>query len=210
MTLPFYIISLKQSENEIIARKALEIQVKNKILVLNGEVMEIAILNLLDKFYPVGSYYETSDDDFDPNTAWGGTWERMNDGTVLISQGWYHNTTDPEAGRISYVGETVGERWHSLTIDQIPEHTHRIYGSTSKDGAHIHGIATANGLGDVEWGYNFTYDNYSAGYNTGAFPSGGNGSHSHTMDFESEKAGGTWAVDMTQLSLVVCRWHRTA
>ncbi len=28
----------------------------------------------LDKFYPVGSYYETSDTTFNPNTAWGGTW----------------------------------------------------------------------------------------------------------------------------------------
>lgn len=25
-------------------------------------------------FYPVGSYYETSDSNFDPNNSWGGTW----------------------------------------------------------------------------------------------------------------------------------------
>lgn len=30
---------------------------------------------LIDLFYPVGSYYETSDTDFDPNKKWGGTWE---------------------------------------------------------------------------------------------------------------------------------------
>jgi len=24
--------------------------------------------------YPIGSYYETSDQSFDPNTDWGGTW----------------------------------------------------------------------------------------------------------------------------------------
>ena len=28
----------------------------------------------LDYYYPVGSYYETSDASFNPNTAWGGTW----------------------------------------------------------------------------------------------------------------------------------------
>ena len=28
----------------------------------------------VDFFYPVGSYYETSDSTFDPNTTWGGTW----------------------------------------------------------------------------------------------------------------------------------------
>lgn len=29
---------------------------------------------IVDMFYPVGSYYETSDASFNPNTAWGGTW----------------------------------------------------------------------------------------------------------------------------------------
>ena len=29
-------------------------------------------------FYPVGSYFETSDSTFDPNTEWGGTWEFEN------------------------------------------------------------------------------------------------------------------------------------
>lgn len=33
---------------------------------------------LLDLFYPVGSYYETSDTDFRPNKTWGGTWEYVN------------------------------------------------------------------------------------------------------------------------------------
>lgn len=31
---------------------------------------------LTDIFYPVGSYYENSDTKFDPNKAWGGTWEK--------------------------------------------------------------------------------------------------------------------------------------
>ena len=30
--------------------------------------------SILDKFYPVGSYYETSDANFSPSVAWGGTW----------------------------------------------------------------------------------------------------------------------------------------
>ena len=27
---------------------------------------------LIDKIYPIGSYYETSNPNFDPNTNWGG------------------------------------------------------------------------------------------------------------------------------------------
>ena len=32
--------------------------------------------NLINMFYPVGSYYETSDTSFNPNITWGGTWSR--------------------------------------------------------------------------------------------------------------------------------------
>lgn len=42
----------------------------------------------LDYYYPVGSYYETSDASFDPNTAWGGTWNKetvFGDGKLLFN-----------------------------------------------------------------------------------------------------------------------------
>jgi hypothetical protein len=42
---------------------------------------------ILDMFYPVGSYYETSDDTFDPNVRWGGTWELEVAGQVHVSSG---------------------------------------------------------------------------------------------------------------------------
>ena len=45
--------------------------------------MEINSLKILDMFYPVGSYYETSDKDFNPNKVWGGTWVKMTDGEHL-------------------------------------------------------------------------------------------------------------------------------
>lgn len=30
--------------------------------------------------YPIGSYYETSDNDFDPAESWGGDWEEVSPG----------------------------------------------------------------------------------------------------------------------------------
>lgn len=33
--------------------------------------------------YPVGSYYETSDADFNPNTAWGGTWSKLTKHNII-------------------------------------------------------------------------------------------------------------------------------
>lgn len=41
----------------------------------------------LDMFYPVGSYYETSDSTFDPNVKWGGTWVLETAGQVHVSAG---------------------------------------------------------------------------------------------------------------------------
>lgn len=40
------------------------------------------IADRLAEPYPVGSYYETSDADFDPNTAWGGTWVKVSGGLI--------------------------------------------------------------------------------------------------------------------------------
>lgn len=42
---------------------------------------------LRDAFYPVGSYYETSDANFDPNTAWGGIWSRIAKKQVIKADG---------------------------------------------------------------------------------------------------------------------------
>lgn len=41
----------------------------------------------LDYYYPVGSYYETSDASFIPNTAWGGTWasEQIMDDEIIAT-----------------------------------------------------------------------------------------------------------------------------
>ena len=44
-------------------------------------------LNLIDLFYPVGSYYETSDTTFNPNTSWSGTWVLELEGQVHVSAG---------------------------------------------------------------------------------------------------------------------------
>lgn len=42
-------------------------------------------LGLVDFFYPIGSYYDTSNVNFNPNTLWGGTWTSTN----LFSQDTY-------------------------------------------------------------------------------------------------------------------------
>lgn len=40
--------------------------------------------------HPIGTIYETTDVSFDPNTAWGGVWELMEDGRFLLSTSTEH------------------------------------------------------------------------------------------------------------------------
>lgn len=73
--------------------------------------------SLLDMFYPVGSYYETSNTSFNPNTAWGGTWQEDSTGRVTVAQ---------DTGTFDTVGDTGGEETHTLTVAEMPKHNHEI------------------------------------------------------------------------------------
>lgn len=69
----------------------------------------------LDIFYPVGAIYHTTDSSFDPNNAWGGTWERIQD-TFLLASGTAYTG-----------GSSGGEATHKLTVQELPSHTHTMY-----------------------------------------------------------------------------------
>lgn len=79
--------------------------------------------------YPVGSIY-LSVNDTDPATLFGGTWERIPQGRFLIGAGAnVANTTDYwgsyPAGKENFpAGEMGGEVEHTLTVDEMPSHTH--------------------------------------------------------------------------------------
>lgn len=66
-------------------------------------------INILD-FYPIGSYFTTKNNDFDPNVSWGGEWELDTNGKVTRG-----GTT---------VGKTGGEITHATTVNELPGHTH--------------------------------------------------------------------------------------
>lgn len=56
----------------------------SKIMFMDNEYSGNYV-GLIDFFYPIGSYYETSDTTFNPNSAWGGTWVLENAGYVHVS-----------------------------------------------------------------------------------------------------------------------------
>lgn len=71
----------------------------------------IALNDSLAKLYPVGSIY-MSVNDTNPGTFIGGTWERIKDRFLLA------------AGDSYAAGSTGGEATHTLSVDEMPEHSH--------------------------------------------------------------------------------------
>lgn len=92
-------------------------------------------VNMMLAVYPVGSIY-MSVNPTNPNSLFGGTWEALDQGRVLIGAGAAHPA-----------GETGGEETHVLTPDEMPEHTHS--GSTSIEGSHDHSRGSMNIKGDI-------------------------------------------------------------
>lgn len=62
-----------------------EVITRNDLTAILNEVLPSQ--SLADLFYPVGSYYETSNTSFDPNIVWGGTWVEDTQGRVLVGAG---------------------------------------------------------------------------------------------------------------------------
>lgn len=125
----------------------------------------------IDFFYPVGSYYETSNADFDPNITWGGTWVLENEGQVHVS-----------AGTNYEIGDTGGEAEHTLTVNEMPSHTHT--------------MLYAGGSAST-WGYSYTSSGGTRSGQTeasgGVGPTGSGQPHNNMQPY-----------------IVVNRWHRTA
>lgn len=94
----------------------------------------------VDAIYPVGSYYETSDKNFNPNTYFGGTWVLEAEGKVHIG-----------AGTNYAVGATGGEATHTLTVDEMPSHTHAL--------PHVMGYVNSTGGGNGTYGAVNTWTN---------------------------------------------------
>lgn len=123
-----------------------------KINATNLNNMQKLLVNLI---YPVGTYYETSDSDFDPNTAWSGTWTLETDGTVLVSKS---STAGSKFN--DDIGTVVGEEEHTLTVDESPEHNHGmlVEGQGGSSSYALRVLSTGAG-----GGFNTMYSNINGG-----------------------------------------------
>lgn len=112
----------------------------------------------IDTIYPVGSIYLTMDIKFDPNKSFGGTWEITSEGKALF--GADITGQDPD---FEVPGLTGGEKTHTLTVDELPEHNHNIK------------VESEELKGSV-WNFVGQNANYGPGNSTsGVFSKGGDG-----------------------------------
>ena len=132
---------------------------------INGQAIDIAALKKLitdtvtqakkDAIlaaHPVGSYY-ISDKATDPGTLFGGTWQMLDPGLTLISQG---KGTD-KFGSFEFVaGQTYGERMHQLTVDELPDRT--VVSLRGSDTASFSSIPWNTVSGCTTWGATSMYD----------------------------------------------------
>ena len=169
---------------------------------LSGAVNELNTLigSIVNVIYPVGSYYETTDTTFDPNVSFGGTWVLEAEGLVHVSGGSTYTVSnldqDGGSSSITYTpAGTVGG--HSLTVDQMPAHSHRVAWVTTNNGSNK--SATYDGQPFVRSGLQES-NTYQASSNS----KGSGSAHSHGF------TGTEATLDTMQPYKVVNRWHRTA
>ena len=171
----------------------------------------VPMQRLIDLIYPVGSIY-MSVNSTSPADLFGGTWEAMPAGRVLLAQG------TSEWGVEYQAGSTGGEHEHKLSVGEIPQFTptgtlssaaltgyQNFWSVTWNDGGPLGG---ASGIISQS-----TYDGTPGwvGASTGSQKPGRssiNASHAHKLTFES--IGGGSAHNIMQPYLSVFMWKRTA
>ena len=164
--------------------------------------MEIA--DFTDFFYPVGSYYETSDTSFDPNVSWGGTWQLETEGQVHISSGTNYAVSGALANTTDGGASTV-----TLTTSEIPSHTH---GSKSLVG----GFTSRRLYSDYQNIYVDGICSVSLKTQTassviqGASPNQNPDKITINATHEHDSVGGGGAHNNMPPYIIVNRWHRTA
>lgn len=150
---------------------------------------------LLDKYYPVGTYYQTSNASFDPNDAWGGTWVEDVAGRVLIAQ---------DSGTFSTLGSTGGSEKHKHTIDA---RLRLYFGAAGCETLSAFDIVDDDGARGTTSQAVGTLQSGTIAKNSGVQGSSGTLAHD---GFGQKTVGSSYKSSSLPPYIVVKTWHRTA
>lgn len=182
---------------------------------------QLNLAEILAVIYPVGSVYINADVDTDPSTLLGfGTWSAVGSGRVLVGQ----DTGDTD---FDTLGETGGEKVHTLTESEMPSHTHSQNSHNHSQNSHYH--STPNHTHEIRYknftglsastaGYNLdrtvnagdSYDGTSAAALATAPNTGGTTATNNATTATNNNTGGGASHNNLQPYVVVKMWKRTA
>lgn len=143
---------------------------------------------------PVGSIYQSTITT-SPEELFGGTWEAMPAGRVLLAQG------KSSWGTTYNAGSTGGEATHQLTVGELPAHTHSA--STNTTGEHTHTYTFKRMSGSDS-----SPSRYASSGDPAIYQSSSSGSHSHSVTVNS--IGSNQPHNNMQPYIVCYIWKRSA
>lgn len=108
--------AIQQIAKYYFGQKDSQITIDNVTKEVSEQITE-TMNHIINITYPVGSIY-MSVNDVNPATIFGGVWERWGAGRVPVGV----NATQSE---FSSVEQTGGEKAHTLTVSEMPAHSHR-------------------------------------------------------------------------------------
>ena len=151
---------------------------------------ETLLHDLIDLFLPVGHYIETERESFNPNTLYPNT-------AWVKERGYFHISESEDYA----AGSTGGEANHTLTIEEIPNHNHTVYG-----------YVYSNDFGESTVVPNRTivFQNHNGvEVDFGGGVSRDNTSHNLSIT-DTENTGGSQPHNNMPPYIAVYRWKRTA
>lgn len=155
------------------------------------------IPTILGAIYPVGSLYTSTNSSLPAEIAALGTWVEFGAGRVMVNQ----DTGDTDFDTLE---ETGGAKTHTLTIDEMPSHTHIQNSHNHTQNPHSHTVprATAISTGFVFEGTAASSSATMATNNTTAT--------NQATTATNQNTGGGGAHNNVQPYIVVKTWKRTA
>lgn len=167
-----------------------------------GQIYQQALKDAKLQAHPVGSIYESTDAT-SPADLFGGTWEAMDPGRVLVSAG------TASTGTVYNAGDKGGEEAHQLTESENGPHSHSANCSTN--GAHSHSMMYSWNSESGSSKARVYLENTGDGSGSAGRSSNGvsvEGNHEHKITIAS--SGGGKPHNNMQPYDVIYRWRRTA
>ena len=176
---------LTKLEREVERLKVKESPIMSNYLLTTGKAADSdkldgkTLAQVMLSIYPVGAIF-TSSNSTNPSTLFGGTWEAYGAGRVLVGKA--------SSGTFATAGATGGSETHTLTVAEMPSHTH------TQD-AHSHTIPSSASGADFATTRPGDYGNTLTTGSTTA---------------TNQNTGGGEAHNNLQPYIVVYMWRRTA